>query len=103
MSFDEYIKSCRLIADKFGKYDEYYDGLSKISGVIPYIDQTITYEDGVIEITASKVSNAMLVRKLDNDNPVIYSRVDGHIYRAHGEMWELEDHIGHIINIIKHS
>jgi hypothetical protein len=85
MSFDEYIENCRKIVDKLGKYSVDYDQMY--------------FKDEIMEIVTSKISNAILVRSLNDYAAIVCVRSNGFPYYVNKKMWKLEDHI---LNIIKH-
>lgn len=88
-NIQNFIDNCVKIVDAKGVIDFYRDGLHKILCQIPYEDQTISYEDNKIAIVKSITSKALVILKLDNNNP------------EHGEYIYLVDYVNNIIQGLK--
>jgi hypothetical protein len=83
---------CRSICNKLGKEDSYYTTSANV-GCYMRTDKAKTYKDAVIVITCDENSKAMVVLRLENNNPVLWIKNDGSVGRTHGEFNYIMAHI----------
>jgi len=60
---------------------------------IPGREKATAYQDDQILIVRSLDSKAMVVEKVENQNPVVGRNREGEIFRYHGEWQDLEEHV----------
>lgn len=93
-----FLADCLNLVALLGSNDDREAMCAKIAGVIPHANaNTKVYKDNVVVIVESQDSNALLVRKVQNGNPVICRSQDGDIYRWHGEWSDLRDHVATVL------
>ena len=84
MSTDEIIARARKLGAK---------GTAKTTFIGGRMCDALVYKDEIIEVRASKDSQALEIVRVANDNPVIDVADDGRVYRAHGERILLARHL----------
>ncbi len=93
-----FIRECDEAVARFGRFHAFEDRLAKISGTIPFEEETKAYVDTMILIVASTKSKALHIKRLENSNPVVMRSPEGEVYRWHGEAVHLFDHVRALLN-----
>lgn len=99
MPFDNFLTDCLELSKLLGCGNDYESRCAKVACVIPPDDQTIrVYKDNMVLIVESLDSHALLIKRLENSNPVICRSASGDLYRAHGEWSYLKDHVAKVLS-----
>lgn len=96
-----FIDNCRVVVDRLGQ-DAMQPGdrvphrvpsMAQMSGPLTDARKARFYEDDDIAISVSTCDGTMLIRRKENNNPVVYLDPNGVSYRSHGEQRHLFDHV----------
>lgn len=87
--FEALINKCNLILEKHGKSYNRLNSLIVMDGSKPFL----AFEDEVFRFVKDPNTQEIELTKKDNLNPVLCRDKDGKIYRSHGEIKYIQDHI----------
>ena len=68
-----------------------------VGGWIPALEATTAFKDEVVVIVRSLDSQAMLVEKCSNKNPVVGRDSTGLVFRLHDEWRDIEAHVMRLV------
>ncbi len=94
MALKEFLYRCERIVDVLGGTNEREVRREKTGCTIPQKDANVrVYLDEEIRIVQSHDSEAFVVTRVENENPVLVRNKEGSILRDHGEWALLADHV----------
>lgn len=85
--FKQVIDKCKLLIAAHGKPSRL------LNGKISFSPDYVQYKDELITINKDPNSEELELVKNDNKNPVLCCSPDGKIYRSHGEIKYIQEHI----------
>lgn len=91
---------CRFIAHNIGSEDRELAARAYIGCWMPYDSPCICFQSNQLSIVAATDSLAVHLVKKDNNNPVLGVDVKGKVYRWHGEIYELQQHLLELLQFI---